>query len=115
MDLKAQKVQIRILRTVFTLNKIESELKNDVVDLEKISLLQVQLKDKYLRLGEAQEAASGALLPLEDNGREFETDFTEAEGYRKRYIEYYSLIDKKLKKNVFLKCQTHQERTLAPL
>ncbi|XP_055947035.1 uncharacterized protein LOC129980679 [Argiope bruennichi] len=102
MDLKAQKAQRRVLRTAFTLvaNKIENELKNDVVDLGKISLLQVQLKDKYLRLEAVQEAVSGALLQLEDDGREFEADFTEAEGYRERYLEYYSLIDKKLKETV---------------
>ncbi|KAF8791013.1 hypothetical protein HNY73_005950 [Argiope bruennichi] len=102
MDLKAQKAQRRVLRTAFTLiaNKIESELKNDVVDLGKISLLQVQLNDRYLRLEAVQEAVSGALLQLEDDGREFETDFTEAEGYRERYLEYYSLIDKKLKETV---------------
>ncbi|GFY28827.1 uncharacterized protein TNCV_4719601 [Trichonephila clavipes] len=83
MDLKAQKAQRRVLRTAFILraNKIESELKNDVVDLQKISLLQVQLKDKYLRLEAAQEAVSGTLLQLEDNGEEFETDFTDAESY----------------------------------
>ncbi|GFQ96891.1 hypothetical protein TNCT_25391 [Trichonephila clavata] len=86
------------MRTAFTVssNKIENELKNDVVDLEKISLLQVQLKDKYLRLEVAQEAVSGALLQLEDVGREFEIDFTDAEGYRERYLEYYSLIDKEV-------------------
>ncbi|GFU53957.1 integrase catalytic domain-containing protein [Trichonephila clavipes] len=80
MDLKAQKAQRRVLRTAFTLsaNKIESELKNDVVDLQKISLLQVQLKDKYLRL---EAAHFGTLLHLEDNGEEFETDFTDAESY----------------------------------
>ncbi|GFX39114.1 uncharacterized protein TNCV_359281 [Trichonephila clavipes] len=83
MDLKAQIAQRRVLRTAFTLsaNKIESELKNDVVDLQKISLLQVQLKDKYLRLEAAQEAVSGTLLQLEDNGEEFETDFIDAESY----------------------------------
>ncbi|GFX09231.1 hypothetical protein TNCV_1068171 [Trichonephila clavipes] len=90
MDLKAQKAQRRVLRTAFTLsaNKIESEIKNEVVDLQKISLLQVQLKDKYLRLEAAQEAVSGTLLLLEDNGEEFETDFTDAESYREKYLEY---------------------------
>ncbi|GFR03899.1 hypothetical protein TNCT_289801 [Trichonephila clavata] len=102
MDLKAQKAQRRVLRTAFTVssNKIENELQNEVVDLEKISLLQVQLKDKYLRLEAVQEAVSGTLLQLEDDGREFETDFTDAEGYRERYLEYYSLIDK-LKETYF--------------
>ncbi|GFS52321.1 hypothetical protein TNCV_4850401 [Trichonephila clavipes] len=90
MDLKAQKAQRRVLRTAFTLsaNKIESELKNDVVDLQKISLLQVQLKYKYLRLEAAQEAVSGTLLQLEDYGEEFE------------YLEYYTHIDKKLEEAV---------------
>ncbi|GFU90775.1 eukaryotic translation initiation factor 3 subunit H [Trichonephila clavipes] len=81
-------------------NKIESELKNDVVGLQKISLLQVQLKDKYLRLEAAQEAVSGTLLLLEDNGEEFETDFTDAESYREKYFEYYTHIDKKLGETV---------------
>ncbi|GFU71536.1 uncharacterized protein TNCV_4310321 [Trichonephila clavipes] len=91
-----------VLRTAFTLsaNKIESELKNDVVDLQKISLLQVQLKDKYLRLEAAQEAVSGTLLQLEDNGEEFETDFIDAESYREKYLEYYTRIDKKLGETV---------------
>ncbi|GFW88111.1 uncharacterized protein TNCV_217831 [Trichonephila clavipes] len=99
MDLKAQR---RVLRTAFTLstNKIESQLKNDVVDLQKISLLQVQLKDKYLRLEVAQEAVSGTLLQLEDNGEEFETDFIDAESYRENYLEYYTRIDKKLGETV---------------
>ncbi|GFU52579.1 DUF1758 domain-containing protein [Trichonephila clavipes] len=79
---------------------LESELKNDVVDLQKISLLQVQLKDKYLRLEAAQEAVSGALLQLEDNGEEFETDFIDAESYREKYLEYYTRIDKKLGETV---------------
>ncbi|GFX53443.1 uncharacterized protein TNCV_4652331 [Trichonephila clavipes] len=102
MDLKAQKAQRRVLRTVVTLsaNKIESELKNDVVDLQKISLLQVQLKDKYLRLEAAQEAVSGTLLQLEDNGEEFETDFIDAESYREKYLECYTRIDKKLGETV---------------
>ncbi|GFX68805.1 DUF1758 domain-containing protein [Trichonephila clavipes] len=102
MDLKAQKAQRRVLRTAVTLsaNKIESELKNDVVDLQKISLLQVQLKDKYLRLEAAQEAVSGTLLQLEDNGEEFETDFIDAESYRENYLEYYTRIDKKLGETV---------------
>ncbi|GFV45673.1 uncharacterized protein TNCV_730021 [Trichonephila clavipes] len=102
MDLKAQKAQRRVLRTAFTLsaNKIENELKNDVVDLQKISLLQVQLKDKYLRLEAAQEAVSGTLLQLEDNGEEFETDFTDAESYREKYLEYYTHIDNKLGETV---------------
>ncbi|GFX42562.1 integrase catalytic domain-containing protein [Trichonephila clavipes] len=102
MDLKAQKAQRRVLRTAVTLsaNKIESELKNDVVDLQKISLLQVQLKDKYLRLEAAQEAVSGTLLQLEDNGEEFETDFIDAESYREKYLEYYTRIDKKLGETV---------------
>ncbi|GFW84045.1 uncharacterized protein TNCV_1662121 [Trichonephila clavipes] len=101
MDLKAQKAQRRVLRTAFTLsaNKIESEPKNDVVDLQKISLLQVQLKDKYLRL-EAAQAVSGTLLQLEDNGEEFETDFIDAESYREKYLEYYTRIDKKLGETV---------------
>ncbi|GFW26375.1 DUF1758 domain-containing protein [Trichonephila clavipes] len=92
MGLKAQKAQRRVLRTAFTLsaNKIESELKKDVVDLQKISLLQVQLKDKYLRLEAAQEAVSGTLLQFEDNGEEFETDFTDADSYREKYLEYYT-------------------------
>ncbi|GFT14657.1 uncharacterized protein TNCV_632561 [Trichonephila clavipes] len=104
MDLKAQKAQRRLLRTAVTLsakNKIESELKNDVVDLQKISLLlQVQLKDKYLRLEAAQEAVSGTLLQLEDNGEEFETDFIDAESYREKYLECYTRIDKKLGETV---------------
>ncbi|GFV54765.1 uncharacterized protein TNCV_32851 [Trichonephila clavipes] len=102
MNLKAQKAQRRVLRTAFTLsaNKIESELKNDVVDLQKISLLQVQLKDKYLRLEAAQEAVFGTLLQLEDNGEEFETDFIDAESYREKYLEYYTRIDKKLGETV---------------
>ncbi|GFV55249.1 uncharacterized protein TNCV_2641991 [Trichonephila clavipes] len=102
MDLKAQKALRRLLRTVFTLsaNKIESELKNDVVDLQKISLKQVQLKDKYLIFEAAQEAVSGTLLQLEANGEEFATDFTDAESYREKYLEYYTHIDKKLEKTV---------------
>ncbi|GFX63693.1 transposable element Tcb1 transposase [Trichonephila clavipes] len=75
----------------------------------KISLLQVQLKDRYLRLEAAQKAVSGTLLQLEDNGEEFETDFTDAESYIEKYLEYYTHIDKKLEETVFLKFQTHQE------
>ncbi|GFV06810.1 DUF1758 domain-containing protein [Trichonephila clavipes] len=102
MDLKAQKAQRRVLRILFTLsaNKIESELKNDVVDLRKISLLQVQFKNKYLRLEAAQETVSGTLLQLEDNGEEFETDFIDAGRYREKYLEYYTHIDKKLGETV---------------
>ncbi|GFX78750.1 DUF1758 domain-containing protein [Trichonephila clavipes] len=61
---------------------------------------QVQLKDNYLRLEAAQEAVSGTLLQLEDNGEEFETDFTDAESYREKYLEYYTHIDKKLGETV---------------
>ncbi|GFW77239.1 uncharacterized protein TNCV_2726691 [Trichonephila clavipes] len=104
MDLKAQKAQRRVLRTAFTLstNTIESELKIDVVDLQKISLLraQVQLKDKYLRLEAAQEAVSGTLLQLEDNGEEFETDFIDLESYHEKYLEYDTRIDNKLGETV---------------
>ncbi|GFV36985.1 integrase catalytic domain-containing protein [Trichonephila clavipes] len=48
----------------------------------------------------AQEAVSGTLLQLEDNGEEFETDFTDAESYREKYLEYYTRIDKKLGETV---------------
>ncbi|GFV36547.1 DUF1758 domain-containing protein [Trichonephila clavipes] len=47
-----------------------------------------------------QEAVSGTLLQLEDNGEEFETDFTDAESYREKYLEYYTHIDKKLGETV---------------
>ncbi|GFW87522.1 uncharacterized protein TNCV_1301671 [Trichonephila clavipes] len=69
MGLKAQKAQRRVLRTAFSLsaNKIEKA---------------------------AQEAVSVTLLQLEDNGEEFETDFTDAESYREKYLEYYTRIDK---------------------
>ncbi|GFY35026.1 hypothetical protein TNCV_5044021 [Trichonephila clavipes] len=52
------------------------------VQSEDFVAAQVQLKDKYLRLEAAQEAVSGTLLQLEDNGEEFETDFIDAESYR---------------------------------
>ncbi|GFW58293.1 hypothetical protein TNCV_2634671 [Trichonephila clavipes] len=75
MDPKAQKAQRRLLRTAFTLsaNKIEKV---------------------------AQEAVSETLLQLEDNGEEFETDFTDTESYREKYLEYYTHIDKKLEETV---------------
>ncbi|GFW85322.1 hypothetical protein TNCV_3250591 [Trichonephila clavipes] len=85
MDLKAQKAQRRVLRTAFTLsaNKIEKV---------------------------AQEAVSGTLLQLEDNGDEFETDFPGAESYREKYLEYYTHIDKKLGETVISEVpDTHQE------
>ncbi|GFS54801.1 DUF1758 domain-containing protein [Trichonephila clavipes] len=109
VEVRAQKAQRRVLRTAFTLsvNKIESELRNDVVDLQKILLLhtQVQLKDKYLRLEATQEAVSGTLLQLEDNGEEFETDFTDAESYCEKYFEYYTRIDKKWEETVISEVQ----------
>ncbi|KAF8789550.1 hypothetical protein HNY73_007481 [Argiope bruennichi] len=62
----------------------------------------------------AQEARSGALLQLEDDGREFETDFIDAEGYRERYLEYYSLIDKKLKETVISEVPNTQKKFKLP-
>ena len=84
MDLKACKSQRRVLRTAFTTsyNKIVKELALEEVDKQTVALLQVQLKDKYHRLEAAQEAVSELLLQLEDEGKEYKEDFTDAEGYR---------------------------------
>ncbi|GFX28076.1 hypothetical protein TNCV_424041 [Trichonephila clavipes] len=39
-------------------------------------------------------------LHLEDNGEESETDFTDAESYREKYLEYYTHINQKLGETV---------------
>ncbi|GFY55644.1 USP6 N-terminal-like protein [Trichonephila inaurata madagascariensis] len=84
MDIKALKAQRRVLRTAFTvtLKKLQSKIQGDAIDLKNISLLQTHLKDKYLRLETVQESVSGVLLQKDDDGTEYEADFSEAEKYR---------------------------------
>ncbi|GFU22388.1 retrovirus-related Pol polyprotein from transposon 412 [Trichonephila clavipes] len=81
----------------YTILKIINDV---VIRIQDFVATQVQLKDKYLRLETAQEAVSGTLLQLEDNGEEFEADFTDAESYRGKYLEYYTHIDTRLGETV---------------
>ncbi|GFY51402.1 DUF1758 domain-containing protein [Trichonephila inaurata madagascariensis] len=89
MDIKALKAQRRVLMTAFTvtLKKLKSEIQGDAIDLKNISLLQTHLKDKYLRLETVQESVSGVLLQKDDDGTEYEADFSEAEKYREDYLK----------------------------
>ncbi|GFS44058.1 DUF1758 domain-containing protein [Trichonephila inaurata madagascariensis] len=101
MDIKALKAQRRVLRTAFTvtLKKLQSEIQGDAIDLKNISLLQTHLKDKYLRLETVQESVSGVLLQKDDDGTEYEADFSEAEKYREDYLSFSTLVDKKLEES----------------
>ncbi|GFY71942.1 hypothetical protein TNIN_425991 [Trichonephila inaurata madagascariensis] len=100
MDIKALKAQRRVLRMAFTVTlKLQSEIQGDAIDLKNISLLQTHLKDKYLRLETVQESVSGELLQKDDDGTEYETDFTEAEKYREDYLSFSTLVDKKLEES----------------
>ncbi|GFS39588.1 uncharacterized protein TNIN_253811 [Trichonephila inaurata madagascariensis] len=118
MDIKALKAQLRVLRTAFnvTLKKLQSEIQGDAIDLKNISLLQTHLKDKYLRLGTVQESVSGVLLQKDDDGTEYEADFSEAEKYREDYLSFSTLVDKKLEESVIVEEQEipRKFRTLCP-
>ncbi|GFX28231.1 DUF5641 domain-containing protein [Trichonephila clavipes] len=69
---------------------------------------------RKIRQKSGPRSISGTLLQLEDNGEEFETDFTDAESYREKYLEYYTHIDKKLGETVISEVQAHQESFKLP-
>ncbi|KAG8186590.1 hypothetical protein JTE90_020881 [Oedothorax gibbosus] len=75
-------------------NNIIAELALEAVDIKAVALLQLQLKDTFDRLEAAQEAVSELLLQQEDDGKEYEEDFTDAEKYRERFLECSNSIDK---------------------
>ncbi|GFT43854.1 uncharacterized protein TNCV_4245121 [Trichonephila clavipes] len=103
MDVKAQKAQGRVLRTAFTLSANKIETSTDLACIAALhggSLVVLGSNLPGKPRSDTYTATAATLLQLEDNGEEFETDFTDAESYREKYLEYYTRIDKRLGETV---------------
>ncbi|GFV83630.1 uncharacterized protein TNCV_3612041 [Trichonephila clavipes] len=91
MDVTQLKTQRKSLRTSFTLSAkvIEEELMKEVPDVERdeLSILKMQISDKFSRLEKCQRGISNIILKEETDELAYEEDFMEAETYRDRYLE----------------------------
>ncbi|KAF8783470.1 hypothetical protein HNY73_013627 [Argiope bruennichi] len=98
MDVSALKAQRKELRTAFSLSlkKIESELMKEPMDLKLLSILKVQITDKFQRIDTCQNQVSALFLEMKEAEQLYLIDMEEAENYLDRYIEIYSRVDLKL-------------------
>ncbi|KAF8786398.1 hypothetical protein HNY73_008119 [Argiope bruennichi] len=78
------------------LKKIETELQKEQVDLNLLSILKVQIMDKFQRLDTCQNQVSAQFLETKEAEQLYLDDTEEAENYRNRYIEICSRVDLKL-------------------
>ncbi|GFS29668.1 DUF1758 domain-containing protein [Trichonephila inaurata madagascariensis] len=97
-DLKAKR---KGLKQAFTLNfkKLESELNKEIADRKDLSVLRIQIADKFQRLDNCQLLLSEELLKEENGEQLFSEDFEEAETYRDRYLENCFKIENRLQEN----------------
>nr|XP_042902851.1 uncharacterized protein LOC107439364 [Parasteatoda tepidariorum] len=95
MELNALKTQRKGLRIAFThtVKKIETELDKEVRDLKALSILKVQLNDKFQRLEVCQNAISEQLLQNETTENAYNEDFEESENYRDTFLERCAQIN----------------------
>ncbi|GFW95630.1 integrase catalytic domain-containing protein [Trichonephila clavipes] len=99
----ALKIKRKSLRTSFTVtaNKLKEYLatKEDAKDGDKLSTLNSQLQDKFLRLDEVQNKISDLLLENTATAAEYEAVFEGAEDHRDNFFELKSKIETLLNKN----------------
>ncbi|GBN98447.1 hypothetical protein AVEN_253815-1 [Araneus ventricosus] len=95
VDSKLLKKQRKSFRTSFTVcaKKIEDELIKKAPQLNKLSILKSQIRDKFARLETCQAEISNLILKVEDAEQAYEEDFLSAEKYRDNYIELCSQIE----------------------
>ncbi|GFW95073.1 uncharacterized protein TNCV_1497121 [Trichonephila clavipes] len=89
MDVAQLKAQRKSLRTSFTLSAkvIEEELMKEVPDVDELSILKMQISDKFSRLEKCQRRISNIILKEETDELAYEEDFMKAEIYRDRFSE----------------------------
>ncbi|GFX92103.1 integrase catalytic domain-containing protein [Trichonephila clavipes] len=97
MNLNALKAQRKGLRTAFSncLKKIESELAQELCNFETLSVLKIQLNDKFARMDSCQNAISETLLLSDDGEHLFAEDLEDAEIYREKFWELTTKIELK--------------------
>ncbi|GFY37278.1 integrase catalytic domain-containing protein [Trichonephila inaurata madagascariensis] len=99
----ALEIKRKSLRTSFTAtaNKLKEYLatKEDAKDGDKLSALNSQLQDKFLRLDEVQNKIFDLLLENTATAAEYEADFEGAEDYRDNFFELKSKIETLLNKD----------------
>ncbi|GFT19672.1 DUF1758 domain-containing protein [Trichonephila clavipes] len=97
MDVTQLKTQRKPLRTSFTLSAkvIEEELMKEVPDVDELSILKMQISDKFSRLKKCQRGISNIILKEETDELAYEEDFMKAEIYRHRFSELCAKITKK--------------------
>ncbi|GFS85406.1 DUF1758 domain-containing protein [Trichonephila clavipes] len=95
MDVTQLKTQQKSLRTLFTQNAkvIEEELTKEVSDVDKLSILKMQISDKFLRLEKCQRGISNIILKEETDELAYGEDFMKAEIYRDRFLELCAKIE----------------------
>ncbi|GFX67814.1 uncharacterized protein TNCV_1565151 [Trichonephila clavipes] len=85
MDVTQLKTQRKSLRTSFTLSakvtEREEELMKEVPDVDELSILKMQISDKFSRLEKCQRGISNIILKEETDELAYEEDFMKAEIY----------------------------------
>ncbi|GFU30808.1 uncharacterized protein TNCV_2356671 [Trichonephila clavipes] len=96
MDVTQLKTQRKSLRTSFTQSTkvIEEELMKEVPDVDELSILKMQISDKFSRLEKCQRGISNILLKEETDELAYEEDFMKAEIYRDRFSELCAKIER---------------------
>ncbi|GFS49493.1 uncharacterized protein TNIN_419031 [Trichonephila inaurata madagascariensis] len=96
MDMTQLKTQRKSLRTSFTLSAkvIEEELMKEVPDVDQLSILKMQIGDKFSRLENYQRSISYIILKEETDELAYEEDFMKAEIYRDSFSELCAKIER---------------------
>ncbi|GFS85268.1 integrase catalytic domain-containing protein [Trichonephila clavipes] len=96
MDVTQLKTQRKSLRTSFTLSAkvIEEELMKEVPDVDELSILKMQISDKFSLLEKCQRGISNIILKEETDELAYEEDFMKAEIYRDRFSELGAKIER---------------------
>ncbi|GFX99026.1 DUF1758 domain-containing protein [Trichonephila clavipes] len=96
MDVTQLKTRQKSLRTSFTLSAkvIEEELMKEVPVVDKLSILKMQISDKFSRLEKCQRGTSNIILKEETDEQAYEEDFMKAEIYRDRFSELCAKIER---------------------
>ncbi|GFS58772.1 integrase catalytic domain-containing protein [Trichonephila clavipes] len=110
MNLNALKAQRKGLRTAFSncLQKIESELAQELCNFETLSVLKIQFNDKFARMDSCQNAISETLLLSDDGEHLFAADLEDAEIYREKFWELTTKIE--LKSQQYTKIEELRQR-----
>ncbi|GFX68339.1 DUF1758 domain-containing protein [Trichonephila clavipes] len=96
MDVTQLKTHRKSLRTSFTLKAkvTEKELMKEVPDVDELSILKMQIIDKFSRLEKCQTGISNIILKEETDELAYEEDFMKAEIYRDRFSELCAKIER---------------------